>query len=44
MVQDGGVGRLSFDGDSTVAYRAERGKLRRGVGDGGIKGWDGERG
>lgn len=37
MVEDGGVGRLSFDGDSTVA-RAERGKLRRGVGDGGIKG------
>lgn len=39
MVEDGRVGRLSFDGDSTVAYRAER-----GVGDGGIKGWDGERG
>lgn len=38
MVEDGGVGRLSFDGDSTVAYRAERGELRRGVGDGGING------
>lgn len=43
MVEDGRVGRLSFDGDSTVA-RAEKGELRRGVGDGGIEGEDGERG